>query len=180
VLPEVKKITAGASGSGSSSVDTRRSEVEGGRKLAGCDVLGPLDMREENAGAAHFERVIDLPGRIAVVQRRRDQTRPEAREVVDDEVDSVRHQGRDAIARLHAEPAVAAGQRGACLVELAPAERACGRTDRDLVRGAIETGPQQVMQRRGGGLELGALEQHLLDRTATRSVDASLCIASAA
>ena len=122
-------------------------------------------MSEENAGAAHIQRVIDLAGRIAVIQRRRDQTRPEAGEVVHDEVDPVRHQRRDAIARLKPEPAVATGQRGARPVELAPAERAAGRDDRDLVRGGIEADPQQVIQRRSRRFEPGTLEQHLLDPT---------------
>jgi hypothetical protein len=84
---------------------------------------------------------------------------------VDDEVDPVRHQGREAIARLKAEPAVATGQRGARPVELAPAERAVGRNDRDFVRGGIEAGPQQVIQRRGRGFEPGTLEQDSLDPT---------------
>jgi len=82
-----------------------------------------------------------------------------------DEVDPVRHQGREAIARPKAEPAVATGQRGARPVELAPPQRAVGRSDRDFVWGGIEADLQRVIQRRGRGFEPGTLEQHSLDPT---------------
>jgi hypothetical protein len=76
-----------------------------------------------------------------------------------------RHHGREAIARLKAELAVATGQRGARPVELAPAERAVDRNDRDFVRGGTEADAQQVIQRCGGGFEPRTLEQHSLDPT---------------
>jgi len=63
---------------------------------------------------------------------------------VDDEVDPVRHQRGDPIARLQAEPPVATGQRGARPVEFAPGDCTESRNDRDLVRGGIEAGPQQI------------------------------------
>ena len=192
VLPEVKKITAGISGSSgvsagrAGSESSERGEVVAqppsaaagsslpaaaarrrGRRSSrarrppasslGGDVLGPLDVGEQDAGAAHLQRVIDLGGRVAVVQRRRDQPRPEAGEVVDDEVDPVRHQRGDPIARLEAEPAVAAGQRRARPVELAPGQRPAGRGDRDLVRRRVEADLQQVVERPGRALRAGRL-----------------------
>ena len=45
------------------------SKLQRGGTLAGADVLGPLDMGEEKPAAAHLQRVIDLAGRIAVIQR---------------------------------------------------------------------------------------------------------------
>ena len=114
VLPEVKKITAGAPGSGgsvasdsgSASRSVRevvapigvarrgilapgrerlrvavgdRPKLEVARSLARGDVLGPLDMSDEGAGAAHLQRVVDLAGGVAVVQRRGDQPLRESR-----------------------------------------------------------------------------------------------------
>ena len=88
---------------------------------------------------------------------------------MDDEVDPVRHQGREAIAGLKAKPAVSTGQRGARPFELVPTERAVGRGDRDFVRGGLETDPQQITQRRGRGFKLVTLEQHSLDPTRAES-----------
>ena len=64
-----------------------RPELQAAGALARGDVLGPLDMSEQRPGAAHLQRVVDLAGGVAVVQRRRHQPGPEAGEVVDDEVD---------------------------------------------------------------------------------------------
>ena len=133
VLPEVKKIAAGSSGRrgggqrlGRRSGRERRSssrapvprppapayqivpsgEAAGERALG--DVLGALDVGDERRGAADLERVVDLAGRVAVVQRRRDQPRPEAGEVVDDEVRSgsasARRSGRRARGRDRGRP----------------------------------------------------------------------------
>ncbi len=90
----------------------RRStpQLEAGGELARRHVLGPLDVGEQRLGAAHLERVVDLAEGVAVVERRDDQPGLEAGEVVDDQVDPVRHQRRDPVARLQPEPAVAAGQ----------------------------------------------------------------------
>ena len=74
--------------------------------LAGGDVAGPLLVGEQGAGAADLQRVVDLGRGVAVVQRRRDQLRLEAGEVVDDEVDAVRHQRGDPVSRRQAEAEV--------------------------------------------------------------------------
>jgi hypothetical protein len=120
------------------------SKLQGGGKLARRDVRGALDMGEQHARAAHPQRAIDLAGRIAVIQGRRDQSRPETGEVVDDLehepspgpvehevlVDPVRHQRRQPIAPLKPKPAIATGQRRARPIELPPADRALRRNDR--------------------------------------------------
>ena len=82
---------------------------------------------------------------------------------MDHEVDPIRHQGRQAIARLEAEFAVAPGQRGGRPIELAPGERAVGREDRDIVRRRLEANFEQVVQRRGRSFEAGTLDQHSHD-----------------
>src|SRR5436190_11298860 len=63
-----------------------RPEPKRGGALAGGDVLGPLDVGEQDARVAHIQRVVDLPVRVAVVERSRDEPRLEAGEVVNDKV----------------------------------------------------------------------------------------------
>jgi hypothetical protein len=142
-----------------------RPQIEAGGELALADVRRPLDVGEKGTGAAHLQRVIDLRRRVAIVQRRRDQACLEAGEVVHGEIDAVRHQRGDAITRFEAQSSVAARERGARPVEFTPAERSVRRRDRRLVRGGIQPDPQEVLQWRGGSIELVALEQHGRDRT---------------
>jgi hypothetical protein len=150
-----------------------RPELQATRQLAGGDVLGPLGVGQEDARFAHLKGVVDLAGRVAVVQRRRNHSRPEAGQVVHHQIDSVRHQRGNPIAGLEAEPAVAAGEPRARPVELPPAERANCRHHRDVVRRPLEADAQQLVERPCGSIERRAIDQHrailrgVSDRTRT-------------
>ena len=146
VLPEVKKIAAGASGSGgwpAAAAARRRAAREArgasrrrrrpaprcrsaaargrGRRSSRARARRRARLAATSSARSTWasrtrapldlERVVDLARGVAVVERRRDQPRPEAGEVVDDEIDPVRHQRGDPVARLEPEPEVAAGER---------------------------------------------------------------------
>ena len=71
--------------------------------LARREILLPLHVREQDAGVADLECMIDLRSHVAVVERRRDEPRLETREVVNDQRGSIRHQRSDPITRLQPE-----------------------------------------------------------------------------
>ena len=74
------------------------------RQFAGECALGEvgiaLGVGHENRRAADFERMIDLRSLIAVVERRGNEPRFVAGEIVDDERAAIRQQRGDAVARL--------------------------------------------------------------------------------
>jgi len=110
-------------------------------------VLVSLHVREQRARLAHAERVIDLRSRVPVVEWRRDQPCLEAREVVDDELAAVRHEGRDPVAGLEPEPEVARGESAARVLEHLPGQAGFGRHERKAPRIGIEADPEQVARR---------------------------------
>jgi hypothetical protein len=116
-------------------------------------VLAPLLVGQQRLRAADRECVVDLTVGVAVVQRRSDQTRLEAGEVVDEQVEPVRHQRSDPVPRLQTQPPVAAGKPLGLLLQLAPAHRSHCRDQRHLVGLRVEPDPEQVVQRRGGSLQ---------------------------
>jgi hypothetical protein len=137
-----------------------RPQREAGGELGGGDVGGALGVGDQRPRPGHAERVVDLARRVAVVQRRRDQSGLEAGEVVDDQRDPVRHQRGDAVADRQAQLPVAAGQPRALRLELAPGHRQRHRDDRRLLRRRRQPARQQLVQRRRRGVELGAVDQH--------------------
>ena len=89
-----------------------------------------LDVRDQRRRVAHLERVVDLGRRVPVVQRRGDEPGLEAREVVDDQADPVRHQRRDPVARLRAR---STGSRGRALVLASSSSRQVIASSRETI-----------------------------------------------
>ena len=130
------------------------------RERAGGEVVGAFRVRHDRARAADLERVVDLRRRVAVVERRGDEPGPEAREVVHDEQDAVRHQRRDAVARLPGRaPRSCEPDRSARSFELAPRHPIGRARHRDRVGFGVEADTEEVAQvdRRS---ELASLERH--------------------
>ena len=129
------------------------------RERAGREVVGPFRVRHDGAGAADLERVVDLAGRVAVVQGRGDEPGTEAREVVHEEEDPVRHQRRDPVARLEAEARVVAGQAIGGVLELAPRHLVDRARHRHRVGLGVEADAEEVAQVDRCG-EWASLERH--------------------
>ena len=110
-------MATGASGAGSGSVTAGAAALTSASKLgplavlvtieddaerkaarlARGDIARALGMGEDDLGAAHFKGMVDLWRRLAVVERRQDQSRLEAGEVMDEERGAVGHQRCHAI-----------------------------------------------------------------------------------
>ena len=165
VLPDVKKIAAGgAPGRGCErdrpgivgaellergSVAERTLEPDLQQATGECtggEVVGALRVRHDRARAADLERVVDLAGCVAVVERRGDESGTEAREVVHEQEDAVRHQRRDAVAGLEPEGDVVARQPVGGGLELAPRHLVGRARHRDRVGLGVETDAERVAQ----------------------------------
>ena len=168
VLPEVKKMAAGASGDicgklaaapsrgealkaqAARALGTKGDDAE--RQLAGLGrgkIGDPLGMSEDDARAADGKRMIDLRRRIAVIERRQHEPRFEAGEVVGEERDAVRHQRREAISGLQPKGEVVCGEPVRHRFELGPGRIALAREQGGLVRAQLKPDLEQLGERNG-------------------------------
>lgn len=83
-------------------------------------IAGAIGVGEDDLGAAHLERVVDLGRRVAIVQRRHDEAGFEAGEIMRDEGDAVRHQGRHAVAGLKPEGKIMSRKPVGAALKLGP------------------------------------------------------------
>jgi hypothetical protein len=86
--------------------------------LSRGEVTEALGMGQHNPRAAHIEGMVDLRRRVAVVERRRDESCLEAGEIVGDQRDAVRHQRGKAIAGLQPEREIARPKTARHAIEL--------------------------------------------------------------
>ena len=170
VLPEVKKMKAGAEGDGVGGVDcgsrflqeifetgaaaVHRSVSDaadwqlGGERAFG-EVVVALGVCDEDRGAADFQRVIDLGRLVAIVERRCDQAGPQAAEIVGDERAAIGQERRDAVARLKSKFQIVCGEALRDGVELAPRPAAFVRDEGRLIGLGLQADGEELAERDG-------------------------------
>src|SRR5436305_10864524 len=101
-------------------------------------------MREQGAGSAGRQRVVDLRCHVAVVERRGDEPGLETGQVVNDQRGPIRHQRSNSIAGLQSEPKQVLCQVTAEAVEHPPRQAGLSRDQSETVWILIEPGPKPI------------------------------------
>ena len=137
--------------------DVYHPDVQFAREAARGEVVGALGVRRARP-PADGQRVVDLRCGVAVVERCRHQSGLEAREVVHDQREPVRHQRRDAVTHGEAEPEVVRRQTRAA--SSSARHDICSSTETIATVSGSAPSPTSRRAEAGGRRERPAFERH--------------------